>query len=284
MALSEKGLLAGATGEASKNQTNPSKNDAPNAGAAYAFAVEPEISVLEGQISKKNGELVRFEPINTNDGKDQSRTIDFSIKNEGFKNLAINGGITITGGDSSSFTLTETTPPNVITPDSVRNFSVSFKPVATSVSKVFKATLEINSDDADESKFSLNLEGEVMAPEISVTEKPDKAIQDQKIAFDLINVGNNDTRTPKIFTILNKGKATLTITEIEIDGMDVASFELVKPMTPAIPFTLDPGSKYEFQVTFKPDTSAPKNFEAALFITSNAEESKFSADLEGTVN
>lgn len=228
--------------------------------------VEPEIEVLSpASTPLESGASDSFNTVAVN----SQVTRTFTIRNTG--NADLTSILTsISGPQSMDFEVTEL-PASSLAPDDTTTFAVTFTP---SESGLRNATLEILSDDADESSFLIELSGTgVLAPEIEVLDGLTDLV-DGGSTLDLGSV-NTGTSVVRTITLLNSGSADLTGLSVSITGTHAADFTRTQPTA-----TLAAGEQATFDVTFTPSAAGTRS--ASLVIASNdGDENPFNISLTG---
>ena len=198
----------------------------------------------------------------------------FTVRNTGTSDLTLTG-VTKVGGNSGDFTVNTTGMATTVTPGGSTTFTVAFSPAATGARST---TLQIGSNDGDESPFDINLSGTgtaTLTPEIAVEQPvgrdiPDGSDQD----FGLVAVHSNTSLT---FTIKNTGAADLTDLTITKDGPNAAEFTITAPPTAPV---AGPNGSTTFTVQFTPASTGWKN--ATVHIANNdSDEAPFDIRLTG---
>ena len=182
-------------------------------------------------------------------------THTFTITNTGSADLTITN-ITIDGANAASFTVTNLTA--TLSPGGSTNFTVNFAPTNTGAQI---ATLHIVSNDNNNNPFSVTLTGTGVAPSIGVQQPLGVNLTNGVSTnnFGSVLVGNNTSLT---FTITNNSTADLNITNITIDGLNRAMFNVTN-----LTATVSPGGSTNFTVNFAPTNTGAQI--AALHIASN---------------
>jgi hypothetical protein len=189
-----------------------------------------------------------------------------TLKNTGGSTLTItSGGITISGADASSFTMT-TTCGATVAPGATCTVSLLFKPLAGGT---LTATLKV-ADNAAGSPQSVTLTGTVPPPAVALTPTT--------LTFPATSVGS--TSTAKVVTLKNTGGSALTITSgrITISGADASSFT----KTTTCGTTVAAGASCTISLSFEP--AAKGTLTASLKVADNAATSPQAVSLTGTGN
>lgn len=154
-------------------------------------------------------------------------------------------------------------------------FNLTFWPSATGTKT---ASLFIDSNDADENPFDIQLYGvsstAPQLPEISVT-MGSSFFND---GTGTVSFGATETDEPvqRVLSINNTGSAALTDLAVMIDGTHPEDFTVNGPALT----TLLPGTSTTIAITFSPTATGSRS--AALHLTSNdADESPFDINLDG---
>ena len=192
-------------------------------------------------------------------------TNTFTIQNTGGADLNVSG-ISLSGDNDTDFTVSNFTP-GAVSGGADLTFDVTYDPASAGTSI---ATLEILSDDSDESSYTFDLTGAAQtAQEINLQGNSiDIANGDlTPDTGDRTDFGSISTEFSLIstFTIQNLGEVDLTIDDISISGTDASDFaaDLLNPT----PFVISGGSAQVFDVIFSPSTSGIK--EAVVNIASD---------------
>jgi hypothetical protein len=217
----------------------------------------PEIAVLGNNILITDGDqtpnIVDYSDLgNGNVNGNLTRT--FTIQNTGAGPLPIYS-IGITGANASEFTITSPlTFPVVVPANGTQTITVKFTPTTTGVRN---AVLNINTNDIDETRYDFAIRGTGVVPEINVTgnglmiadgdQTPGTASNSD---FGNVNTGATVTRT---FTIESAGQGSLTITGINVSGLNASEFQLVTP--PPFPLTITAGNSQTFTIAFTPNAA-----------------------------
>lgn len=203
-----------------------------------------------------------------------SSRVTFTIKNAGFGAL----GDLVIASDSTEFVVDSTGTGTGLTHDMTTTFEVTFVPTAGGPRG---ATIQISSNDPDDSPFSLLLTGSgtlTPLPEIEV-EGPDG--NDLLSGVGTIHFGrhNPGLASPgKTFTIRNTGTDALTL-GVNADGAHPGDFIIGSLGSTALPG----GGSTTFTVTFNP--GAAGNRSATLRIANNdGNENPFSIPVTGSGN
>lgn len=163
---------------------------------------------------------------------------------------------------------------NSLAPGQTANFNIGFEPKAAGARS---ATIQIASNDADESPFDIMVSGTgvLPLPEIAIEQPVRSNLIDGRASrkFGAVPVGS-----PKalVFTIRNLGNAPLLGLNVTLKGAHRADYSIVQPSLK----TLAPGKATTFRVVFKP--SARGNRTAELLVRSNdANENPFNISVAG---
>jgi len=249
----------------------------PRFSTAYLFdGTPPDIHINE-QVANDNDDDLSFGAVSV--GSDLSHTFD--VLNTGGSTLQISaGGITIEGTDSSVFSVTPTFAD--IVQGGSETFTVTFTPAALQLYS--DATLQIVSNDPDDSPYELTLSG----TGIVSADKPDIATIEaagstalSSVAFGDVLVDSDSTQ---YFRIINYGSADLTVTSVEITGTNAADFSDVYTNLPdksSDNYTIAAGGQKLIQVDFTPTTDGLHT--ANMTLTSNdPDETTLVVPLTGT--
>ena len=232
----------------------------------------PEISVesSSGAVLSDGGSVITFEPVPPGE---QSANQIYTIRNLGnayLQNLAI----TKDGPNAANFFVSNLSTTSLHSGGST-TFAVRFISPAVGTRT---ATIHIQSNDADENPFDIQLAGFTpgLTPEIEVQDPVGTPMSDgaSSTSFGTVSTGSSEARA---FSIINNGAAPLTNLAFTVDGEHAADFPVSGPQST----TILPGGIATFTVNFAPGALGDRN--ARLHIASNdADESPFDIDLSGT--
>lgn len=232
----------------------------------------PEVAIepSSGPVLTDGISIITFEPVSPGT---QSLTKTFTIRNQGnayLRNLAI----TKDGPNALEF-VTSTLSKTTLLSGEGTTFTVKFTP-STVGTKI--AVLHIQSNDADENPFDIQLSGASpgLTPEINVQMPDGTSLANgaSDTSFGSVSTGDSEAR---VFTIINSGAATLTNLAFTVDGENAADFSASGPESTSIL----PGNAAYFTVDFTPGALGERN--ARLHIASNdSDENPFDIDLSGT--
>jgi len=197
----------------------------------------------------------------------------FVIHNDGLSPLTIVGYF-LTG--DPDFALPGPGPTSPVPPGGSTSFDVTFTPTTTGPKST---TLEITSDDPDESPYTFLLTGNGVGPDIRVTGNTlDIADGDtSSTGADGTDYGSVPVATPvtHTFVIHNDGPAPLTLGPIVIIGSGDFVIDPPFPTSPIVP-----GGSISVFVTFTPSSTGPRS--ATLSISSDdPDESPYTFTLDG---
>ncbi|RYD23740.1 MAG: choice-of-anchor D domain-containing protein [Verrucomicrobiaceae bacterium] len=197
----------------------------------------------------------------------------FTIRNTGSATLS-GLALTVSGEASREFPFT---PPavNSLAPGASTTFQVTFQPT---VEGIRSATLQIASNDADESPFNIVLEGNGPSlPEISVSLANSTQLTDGVSTVGFGNVTLGAIAETQNLTITNTGAANITGLAITTDGLHIGDFTVGNPGATFLP----PGASTTVRVTFQPSAAGLRS--GSIHIASNdADENPFDIALTGT--
>ncbi len=204
-----------------------------------------------------------------------SATREFTMRNSGTDPLTV-GSINVIGAQAADYTVTATLPAT-IPPGGTDTFSVRFTPGAAGVRN---ASLQIVTNDSDESPFDINLSGSGLAqPEIALHDGADTSAQELVSASPAVvqfPVTRQGSALERDFTIANTGTANLVISSI----VAPAGFSTVA--APVFPVTIAPDNSFPLRLRL--DAGMPGVFSGNLIINNNdADEGAFTVSISGTV-
>ncbi|HLA56091.1 MAG TPA: choice-of-anchor D domain-containing protein, partial [Flavobacterium sp.] len=243
----------------------------------------PEINIQGNATTINDGDLVP----NTTDGTDFG-TIDlsvtvtntFTIHNLGTTGTLTIGAITFTGANPTNFSVIAAPAANV-SPGSSTTFTVRFTPSAVGTRT---ATINIASNDYDESSYTFSLQGIATHSEINVQGNGADIVDGDitPVTTDWTDFGTASVTSGTIvrtFTIQNKNTATtpLSVGAISISGTNASDFTVTA--LPAASVAIN--SSTTFQVTFNPGAMGLRT--ASISIANNdGNESPYNFSIQGT--
>lgn len=193
----------------------------------------------------------------------------FTIRNLGSAPLT---GLAFRSG-SGDFIITPASS-SILAPGNATTFKVSFKP--TAAGSRF-ATISIASNDADESPFTIRVDGiGVAVPDIAVSGTKGKNLVDGKA---VINFGGIavDAKGTQTVTIRNAGSATLRNLSISRFGSNSRDFTLTALRVKS----LAPGASASVRITFSP-AKAGVRWGGLRILSNDSDEKDFDIVLTGT--
>lgn len=189
----------------------------------------------------------------------------FEVYNEGTLSLNVSG-VVLSGTNTGDFGINSGGSAFVLAPGDTHTIDVSFLPLSLGSKS---ASLQLSSDDPDESLVSVVLSGNgipVPVPDITVTPMSHN--------FGDILTGTTVTQN---LEIRNDGTLNLNVSASSLTGVDSTEFSI---LSGGAPFTLTPGDSQTLEVSFTPTTTGIKS--AALEFTSDdPDESFLSVSLNG---
>ena len=213
----------------------------------------PEINVaIAGGEALSNGGSVSFGEVDSN-SESSAKTI--RITNTG---TAVLEGLKVRRQDGSSPSFIVGDPGETrLPPGESTTFKVTFRPTKAGLRT---ETIQITSNDGNESRFAIVLEGRGVAVPVIAVKVTGSGLLEDGDAF--VSYGTAK-RGVKTFTITNNGEATLRNLSIEPGGTDIGDFTIA----PLRKKSLEPGQSTSFRVVF--DASTSRTVWAALQIRSN---------------
>jgi len=193
-----------------------------------------------------------------------STTREVTIQNLGNGDLNVSS-LEIAG--TAEFTVVSPSAPFVVAAGDQQMVALQYAP---SNEGLDEATLNIASDDANESNVAVALTG-TGAPIVS----PEPEIDVSPLAIDFGSVEINGSATQSV-TIRNLGGADLTISDIQFVGSSEYAFN-----EPAVPLTVGPGTVQELPIIYSPIDEGSDT--ASLSIASDdADEPTVTIDIRGS--
>ena len=201
----------------------------------------------------------------------------FVIRNTGTANLNLTGTprVSIGGTHASDFAVVAQ-PSTPVAPNGSVSFDVTFDPSGPGLRA---AEISIANDDPDENPYNFSIQGNGVAPDISVEDPTSNVLTDNSGTVDLGTETVGIAGSAKTFTVRNVGTGTLNVnTTITVTGTNASDFVVDNTgMSPV----LGPGGNTAFTVTFDPTGSGPRS--AQLQISSDdPDEAIFEVNLTGT--
>ena len=197
----------------------------------------------------------------------EGTTQTFTIRNTGTASLT---GLTVSASASAPTTITVEQPElTSLAPNSHTTFRATLAPGALGART---ASLQIGSNDADESEFDFVVIAIGVAPEISVEDEPGASLISGVSRIDLGSVAPESTVSTTL-TIRNLGTAPLRSLSVSVSGSE---FSATQPSMASIP----PGGNATFELTFHPTGLAARTGTLQI-LSSDADESVFSLLLSG---
>jgi hypothetical protein len=224
----------------------------------------PEIRIWGNAVELTSGDTVSLG--STLVGTPVTET--FTIQNVG------DGDLLLSPIDSSAlpagFSLVQGLGATILHPTDFTTFVLQFDTV---VLGTFGGTLQILSNDADESSFNVNLSAAVTAPEIRVFEGSTELASGDTVSFGSTPVGTPVTRT---ITIQNAGDGNLLVSGFDANSLP-AGYSFIAGFGAT---TIAPGFSVILSVQF--DASAAGAFGGTIHIlNSDADEGSFDVVLDG---
>lgn len=193
-----------------------------------------------------------------------SLTKTFKIHNTGNDTLEVTG-ITISGTNSSEFSVRNFSSPENIIPGDSSSFDVEYFPAGIGVSN---AVVNIANNDSNEATFNFAIKATMKAPKLEVLgngkiidDEDYNPSSDDSTMYGMIRNNAMSTRT---FVLSSSGTDTLSITGISIGGTNASEFSF-QPIT--YPRKLNGGKTMNLPILFNPTSLGAKV--ATVTITSS---------------
>lgn len=187
-------------------------------------------------------------------------TQSFTITNVGDSDSMLEVESVTIGGGNSSFTILGETTSFSLPGGAEQVVEVAFTALGANA-QVGQAI--VDSNDEDNPKVPVDLTGEGLVPELSITPDP--------LEFDTVYVGCGEGRE---VTLANVGTDTLTLSAISLSGSEMTLIDLN-----TLPLDLAPGASTQVEVDFEP--TAVADYTGLLTVTSNEPLGQRSADVTG---
>lgn len=224
-----RGMAARKTASGSSTTMAFSVSSGSQGSAMLAVAISPTAAAPEIDVSPTSHNFG-----NVNVGDSGSHTI--TVENTGAADLTVSA-ITLNNNAESEFGLSGLPSlPAVIAGGGNITFDVTFTPGDTGAES---ASVDIESDDSDESTVTVNLSGTGTAPEIGVSPVT--------VNHGSVVVGQTDSRT---VTVENTGSGDLTVSAISLNNNPDGEFALSG--LPSLPATVAPSGSFSFDIVFSP--------------------------------
>lgn len=133
------------------------------------------------------------------------------------------------------------------TPGQSRTVTVRFSPNSLGSKS---GTITITSDDPDESSIAINMSGNGVEPDITLTSASSHNFGDVEIG---------QTSANHTVSVRNDGSATLTISSVSLGGSNPAQFAITGGTVPGNAITLAPGASTSWTVACQPTTKGNKS-------------------------
>ncbi|MEM7179912.1 MAG: choice-of-anchor D domain-containing protein [Spirochaetota bacterium] len=236
--------------------------------------VVAEISLKQSSTQIASGGSYNFGSVRTGNS---STKITFTIANTGTADLSLGAMPSLSGTNSSEYTLDTSETTTKVAPGASTDFSLVFTPTATGVRN---AAIIINSNDTDEETYTLYLTGTGTTtdiPEINITDGSTSIANGGNYDFGSVVQGRSSATTT--FTIENKGTATLNLSSVPIlSGANSSEFTID---TSSLATAIASANSTTYTVIFHPTSSGTKA--AVVTIPSNdSDESSYVINLTGT--
>lgn len=253
-------------------ETNPTAAD----------SIEPEINVQFGTVDIADGDTTPSRVEGTNFGfvltTGSTKTRTFTIQNTGAGPLDISA-VNVSGSEAADFTISNFTAGRVAINETL-TFDVVFDPSADASRS---ATIEIINDDTDENLYTFDVIGAgtaVLAPEIQISAAAPIADGDttpnQIDGSDFGNVAINSRSRSQTFTIANVGSASLTVSALNLSGLNSADF-VISNFTAG---TVAVDAVLTFDITFDPSAEGTR-LAAIEVVNNDADENPYDFSIGG---
>ena len=227
---------------------NDDTDENPYTFAIQGFGIIPEIDVQGNATTIADNDITPT----TADWTDFSSTAStrtFTVFNNGNITLTL-GSLVISGTNAADFTVT-TLPSATVAAFSTTTFVVTFIPGALGLRT---ATITFSNNDSNENPYNFNIQGTGVPREIDlqglgISITNGDLVTSVSDGTDFGSADINLATVTRVFTILNTGSLTLTISNPTITGLNAAEFSIsANPGT----LTIGAGSSTTFSVTFNP--------------------------------
>jgi hypothetical protein len=203
----------------------------------------------------------------------------FTIQNQaGATSNLIIGTISITGANASDFSYTSPLSSN-LAPGASTTFTVTFDPNANGVRN---ATINIVSNDSDETPYDFAVSGIGTAPEMDLQGNGVSIVDGDATpsTTDATHFGDAEISfgtVVKTYTIYNTGLSDLTLGAITIGGTNASNFTYTSPLST----TIAAGGNTTFTITFNPSATGTRSATFSI-VTSDSDENPYNFSIQGT--
>jgi hypothetical protein len=214
----------------------------------FSFVVEgetalPEMRITKGGILISNGATDAHDFGTVLEGESSSPVV-FTIQNNGDSDLLI-GSISFSSGDTSDFTLDDSSTDTVVPAGGNTSFGISFTPAGSGVKSV---TPSIDSSDPwiNPYLFTVSGEGEPRVPDMHIQQGSTDLPSGSTYGYGTVLIGSSSSAQ---FSIRNYGTGDLTVYDIQSSS---GEFELID--APSMPSAITPGGSRYFTIRFSPSS------------------------------
>ena len=292
VAVASDTIVTGASQEDSNATTingEGNNNAAAAAGAAYVFALTPEIDLQGNGVSIVHGDSTPATADQTDfgsamlGGSGVMRT--FTVVNSGAGPLYLTGSplVALSGTNAGAFTLTRTPASSVAAGNGSTTFDLTFMP---SVVGVVTATVSIANNDRDETPYTFVVQGNGVGAEIdlqgkgqSIPSGTNQARGANDTDFGTVAANGSSSRT---FTIQNSGNVDLTLSGspvVTLSGARAGAFSLTR--APANRVAV--GGNSTFDLAFTPNSGVGIYTATVSIANNDNNENPYTFVIQGSV-
>jgi hypothetical protein len=254
----------------------------------YDFTIQgtgtdPEINLVGNSISIADGSATTTTTNHTNFGavavSSGNIIRTFTIQNQaGATSNLIIGAISITGTNAADFSYTSPLSSN-LAPGASTTFTVTFDPSALGIRN---ATINIVTNDSDETPYDFAISGTGTAPEMDLQGNAVSIVDGDATpsTSDWTNFGDAEINfgvVVKTFTIYNTGLSDLTLGAITIGGTNASNFTYTSPLSS----TVTAGGSTTFTITFDPSATGTRSATFSI-VTNDSDENPYNFSIQGT--
>lgn len=244
-------------------------------------AANPEINVQGNNVSINDGNTTISSANNTDFGMNNigdAMTKIFTIQNTNSGTLIVSS-LQMSGNNAGDFVITGPQTPFVLNGNTSQTISVKFTPAILGTRS---AIVNITSSDWDEKNYDFAVSGSGASPEINVQGNSSTIISGNTsiLSSDNTDFGNVQlsNSASQAFVIQNTSAGTLTISSINISGMNSNEFTIMNP--PSFPLTIAGNSSITFNVKFLPLALGDRNGKISI-INNDGDENNYNFMIQG---
>lgn len=244
-------------------------------------AANPEINIQGNNNSINDGNTTISIANNTDFGMNNigdAMTKIFTIQNTNSGTLIVSS-LQMSGNNAGDFVITGPQTPFVLNGNASQTIAVKFTPAILGTRT---AIVNITSSDWDEKNYDFAVSGSGALPEINVQGNSSTIVSgntsilsSDNTDFGNVQLGNSVNQA---FVIQNTSAGTLTISSINISGMNSNEFTIMNP--PSFPLTIAGNSSLTFNIKFLPLALGERNGKISI-INNDGDENNYNFMIQG---